>query len=879
MSVTNAFVKPFEQHRFLGRLNLIASTPPNQFILYNHVTDYYYYGPDGNRKGLMFLAMRDTLVNYLQDLGYEVIVIYNPSEGRVFAKSSMEQLYKEVTSGIPQNISYGSHARSAAGSVAAPAPTSTNEPTPPTGQRPEQRPEQVIQGLGELLRQSNISADKVVPSAVIIERVHNLMSNPPLPDDRKILDQIQSWSAINNGNVSILIADTTRLEDLPLTLVGTHRSGVVMLNIGLPNQDEINQLFISAENGTLSRDFCEPRSGAPPAQERISINREQRAELKSRLSNMDDIDIRGLFRECAHRKFTELNLRTLRLVRSTSIEVWLDALTRRNLEQVGEELRNRIEGQDYAITQVIRAMAAAGDDLRAQADTGTAEEKLLAYFFFAGPTGVGKTEVFRALTDAFPQLRTRKFNMPEYKEEHSVARFFGAPPGYVGHGKGELGQFLLDNPASIVLFDEFEKAHPNVWKNFLTMLEGSLTTGDGIRVDLSQTIFIFTSNAGAADLRPIRSSMSDSEQENTRNENRGIIERSLRQSGAPPELIGRLLEAIIPFNHLSEIEVRKIIQKRLSKLTERFHVQFHISVDDYLLDVYGTQAQFGARPIAQHIDKKLKADLTDLPELTGCIYKDNGGITRQASDESQINSIYTRHSDTARSSAQKPMRIDTTSDRAFRESVSPAITAVLTYITNDETKTRQYRGSGTGFFVTGSGHLLTNRHVVEACTGIVAVFNNGQTRIDMVILGVSHFYDLAVLRPVQPMSMAMPFLPLANSGDVEVDTEIVTFGYPYLEATPAGELSFTLPERSERGHVGVRLDPERLFRLAGCGLNPGNSGGPLFTCDDGRVIGVVMAKRTDSEGMSFAIMSSVAEALLNEMGVSRPFIRIDRQPT
>lgn len=99
--------RPFDAHRFLGRINLHAGTPPSQFILYNHVTDYYYYGSDGHT----FLPMRETLVTYLRDLGYEIIAIFNTSEGLLFADDEMGQRYVEVTTGPPREIRYGRRTR------------------------------------------------------------------------------------------------------------------------------------------------------------------------------------------------------------------------------------------------------------------------------------------------------------------------------------------------------------------------------------------------------------------------------------------------------------------------------------------------------------------------------------------------------------------------------------------------------------------------------------------------------------------------------------------------------------------------------------------------------------------------------------------------
>lgn len=857
--------RPFEQHRFLGRLNLHAGTPPSQFILYNHVTDYYHYGPGGR-----FLPMRETLIRYLRALDYEIIAIYNTSEGLLFAEPDMEQRYLAVTTG--QELEIDDYFLD---DEPIQAPRDVPEPSAPP---PTQSAEQIIAGLGTLLRQTE--RKERVRAAVIVERVQNMVSSQPVAKDRQILDQLQSWSSISNGNVSLLVADVARMEELPAALMGQHRSGVALIDVGLPKQEEINLLLIYAQMGWLPSQFG--KTTQYDGARTVEINREQRRDIMTRLEGHDTVTIRAYFNECIRRGIGELDLRTLRLIMSHSEDVWPEALS--NMGEIESKLKERVLGQEYALQAMIDTLRSVQDDLHNQAQTGQVKEGLLAYFFFAGPTGVGKTEVFRMLGEVLNEkkIATRKFNMPEYNEEHSSARFFGAPPGYVGYGRGELGRFLIENPAAIVLFDEFEKAHPKVRKNFLTMLEGSLTTGDGVRVDLSQALFIFTSNAGAADLQPILPAMSRGEQENIRNHNRKLIRQDLSRQGTPPELIGRLLDVIIPFNHMTEAVIQRIINKELRQLTERYHVQFHPSINAFLLDLYAQDKSYGARRIVMHIQITLKGEVLRLLKekkkiraQNAVIYKDNSGVTRLTSNPDVITTPYQRRlSDPTnpQHSTRQPTRISNPADqRAFREAVSPGIAAILTFDSQG-----RYRGSGTGFFITDRGHLLTCSHVVEGCTRIEAVHNKGEERSEMVLIGYNSFHDLAVLKPVKAIEGDFAFFDLGNSGSVEVDSKVVTFGYPYLDYDPISkQISFTEPERKD-GHIDEPLEQERLFRLA-VGLNPGNSGGPLFRADEkGQVIGVIMAERHRSEGMSFAIMSSVVQTFLREMGIVQPVVRVDR---
>jgi hypothetical protein len=573
-------MEQFKHHRFLNRLDLSQGTPPGQFILYNHVSDNYYYG----RGGLMFLPMRETLVQYLKSVGYEIIAFYSVSHGITFAENQMQQRYMNLlTTPVTDDYLDGSNNGSGA---------SNRPPAPPQQQGGSVND---FNALTRLLNQENVQ------SAVIIERAQNLVGQPGREEYSIIVDHIQNWSSLTNGNVSLLVVDNEEISTLPTELVGKHRSGVELINVGLPNAEEINQLFISAEV------------------DNTKISKEQRADLIHRLSDCDCMKILDYFKKCRGQNL-ELNMRTLRNLMSKTEDIWPQLLTGEKIAALRGKLKERLLGQDFVINKLTETLIRVRHNIEEQRNSGKIDEKPLAYFFFAGPTGVGKTEVFRILSDELKGIRSKKINMPEYKEEHAVSRLFGAPPGYVGYGKGELGQFLLDNPASIILFDEFEKAHEKIWQNFLTMLEGSLTTGDGVKIDLSQTILFFTSNAGASDLVRIESNMSEGQQENIRRQNTQIVRNALRQSGAAPELIGRLLEAIMPFNHLTREVASGIIDLNLKKISEKlarsgYEIEFHPSVKDYMLAFYERERASGARAIANHIEGTLYGEI--LSRLSG----------------------------------------------------------------------------------------------------------------------------------------------------------------------------------------------------------------------------------------------------------------------
>jgi len=857
ISVPNE-IRPFSQHRFLGRLSLHGGTPPSQYIFYNHVTDYYYYGQDGK----YFLSMRDTLTAYLQDiLHYDVIVYYNASEGLTFPNSNIEQSYREIvvqhearTSGPPLERSYGEE-------IDAPA---TVRSLPNYVSNPGLIP--LFNRFGMVLRQPHAEPGQSVRVAIILERIQNLITNSS-NDDHELLDQIQSWTSLTNNNVALLIADIARLDELPPALVGTHRSGISLINVGLPNFDEVNKLFVAAERGWLTRWFDESNQNHRP----VKIQDDQRRDLIARLDGYDALTIRGYFKQCVNRDEPLLNMRKLRQIISTRRDIWPDLLEESRLQRVEQGLRNRVLGQDPALEQIFLKLRAVRDDLEYQLETGRIEERLLAYFFFAGPTGVGKTEVFRALADEFKEIRTRKFNMPEYKGEHSVSRFFGAPPGYVGYGRGELGEFLLENPAAIVLFDEFEKADKNIWKNFLTMLEGSLTTGDGVRVDLSQVIFIFTSNAGAADLQPIEPQMTRGEQENLRNQNLLTIQRALRQADAPPELIGRLLASIIAFNHMTEPVIIEIIWRNLKKLARQLEVEkFHSSIEDFLRDEYTRKGKLGARMIDQAINLVLKAEINRFPRPRRIIFKDKDGLTQHAQNELAIISLYCRHETTKTTTKHWHIQVDATNEHTLYKSVRPTISVVLLFDTN-----RRYCGYCTAFTVSEHGYLVTKHAAIAGYTNLVALYGTEQQRVELTLVGASTFDDLAILRPTEQLSEVVPYLLLANSGTAEEGTDIAVFGIPSLTYDDDERVTLQWSDNKRTGRITTRRESDNLFLFNDLYVQPGEYGSPLIRCDNGHIIGMVLG-RQNSTNTAYALTSNIIQYYLREVGAVQPLLQLDK---
>ena len=260
-----------------------------------------------------------------------------------------------------------------------------------------------------------------------------------------------------------------------------------------------------------------------------------------------------------------------------------------------ETLEKRVIGQDPAIELVSNAI------LRQRAGIKDANRPI-GSFLFLGPTGVGKTEVARALAEALFDSESHiiRIDMSEYMEKFATSRLIGAPPGYVGYEEGgQLTEKVRRNPYSIVLFDEIEKAHPEVFNLLLQMLDdGRLTDSQGRVVDFKNTIIIMTSNLGSEALL---------------NGHQEEVEALLHQT-FKPEFLNRIDE-IVYFSPLSKDTQKKIVDKMLKELSNRlsesyYDVTFSDNLKDYILESSYSET-FGARPIKRFIQNTVETYLAN----------------------------------------------------------------------------------------------------------------------------------------------------------------------------------------------------------------------------------------------------------------------------
>jgi len=269
-----------------------------------------------------------------------------------------------------------------------------------------------------------------------------------------------------------------------------------------------------------------------------------------------------------------------------------------------ESLRKRVIGQEAALVAVANAVR------RSRAGLGD-DKRPIGSFLFLGPTGVGKTETARALAEfLFDDERAMiRIDMSEYMERHAVSRLIGAPPGYVGYDEGgQLTEPVRRRPYSVVLFDEVEKAHPDVFNTLLQLLDdGRLTDGQGRTVDFKNTVVILTSNIGTSELAAIeeRTHLSAEERETARQK---AVQEALH-AHFRPEFLNRLDEVVL-YHRLDRSELRHIVEIQLGYLVSRLakrDLGFEISdaAKEFLAEV-GWDPQFGARPLKRAIQKQVE---------------------------------------------------------------------------------------------------------------------------------------------------------------------------------------------------------------------------------------------------------------------------------
>ncbi len=303
------------------------------------------------------------------------------------------------------------------------------------------------------------------------------------------------------------------------------------------------------------------------------------------------------------------------------------------LLRLEETLHKRVIGQDQAVVALSKAIRRARVGLKSP-------NRPIGSFIFSGPTGVGKTELAKALAEAVfgSEDNMIRVDMSEFMEKHSTAKLIGSPPGYVGYDDGgHLTEIIRKKPYSVILFDEIEKAHPDVFNIMLQILDdGRLTDSKGRHINFKNTIIIMTSNVGASMITSTSKlgfSVADDEQKDKYERLKDTVMEEMKKAFRP-EFLNRI-DDIIVFAHLSKSEIREIVDLMLNDLFKRLASQnLTIEVTDEVKDYLGEAGYseaYGARPLRRLIQKRIEDGLAE--EILSGKYKPGDKIILKLKDQ------------------------------------------------------------------------------------------------------------------------------------------------------------------------------------------------------------------------------------------------------
>ena len=484
----------------------------------------------------------------------------------------------------------------------------------------------IMRGLKE--RYENHHKVRIEDDALIaaVELSHRYITNRFLPDKAiDLVDEAASKLRLEMNSVPEPIADLdSRIRQLEIEREAIKREGVSM------KMDKIKEELkaLNEERDGLRRRWDEEKGILSDLQSQ----RQKMEDYKIEAHNAERAGDYGKVAEIRYGKMAEAQKRIDELTARQAeikdpiiteavtpediaevVAKWTGIPVRRMLEsekdkllRMESELHRRVVGQDMAIQAVADAVRRSRAGLQN-------EKRPIGSFLFMGTTGVGKTELAKALAEFLfndENMMTR-IDMSEYQERHSVSRLVGAPPGYVGYEEGgQLTEAVRRKPYSVVLLDEIEKAHPDVFNILLQVLDdGRLTDNKGRTVDFKNTILIMTSNVGADIIQsymerlPAEGETRDTMLSDCRNEVLEVLKRTVR-----PEFLNRIDEVIM-FEPLSQTDIREILRMQIRDLQEKLSengvtLEFTEDFEDYM-STKGYEPAYGARPIKRLMQKEL----------------------------------------------------------------------------------------------------------------------------------------------------------------------------------------------------------------------------------------------------------------------------------
>ena len=527
----------------------------------------------------------------LLGLGYEVVGQFDPVDGLAFAGDDMQKRFAELTGGQVESRGRGATSR---------GQTSTG----------------LVDPLPVVRDVAGAMTNRETPCAFVFDFASRLTASPDRLSrqeqglfTRILKASLESREVISDqgrwNNVMIMVCE--KINDLPAFLyLNNPRSRSIYLNH--PGVSERSR-FIRSNYPSFY--------GAGAGQE---APREQVALFSALTEGFSYYEMLSLVGLSQREKIPVAQIRGLcERFKYGIVESDWDKLDRSRLERAGELIRRRIKGQEVAVLRLLEIIKRAKLGLAAGA--GRRSQRPRGILFFAGPTGVGKTEMAKGLAELLfgQEERLVRFDMSEYAQPHADQKLLGAPPGYVGYEEGgKLTNAMKRQPFSVLLFDEIEKAHASIFDKFLQILDdGRLTDGKGETVYFSESIIIFTSNLGTF-ARPDARSGSREQLVTPAmpyNQVRDVILQAIRehfnQVLGRPEILNRFGENFVVFDYIrppvDEQILEHLLGQLLSSLKEQMHLHLEIGADarQTLVGLARGHLQHGGRGIRNMLDAAL----------------------------------------------------------------------------------------------------------------------------------------------------------------------------------------------------------------------------------------------------------------------------------
>ncbi|MDF5714943.1 MAG: AAA family ATPase [Rhizonema sp. NSF051] len=576
-SISARWIQEFEKHLYRRQ----------HLILYSNIHDQFLW--QGNYQG-----MEEFLNAYFLNLGFDLIVRYDPVDGLTFPHSEMRQLFDELAR---QRLAQQQLDR--LGQSSTPTPAIADPMQPPSRANPgaivqRQTSTHLSPDVAFSHMRAVISQPKT--SVVAIIDLGDMLTADPerfLVDERHLLALLKKCTlegaVIREGHLqgyrNTLILLASDLRRVPAWFY-TSNPFVALVQVSRPNQEERLQFILRfGQQGFYGGDQINAQPSSQ-GQSDLELAAEEFAALTEGFQTMDLEAIR----HTSWRESIPLSPKTVfRLVDFYKFGQRDEPFEKISIDKIAyarEELSQSVIGQPRAVEAVTTILTSAKVGISLSNVSGR-NSKPKGIFFFVGPTGVGKTELAKSLTRFIfgDEQAFARFDMSEYKEEHAAEKLAGAPPGFVGYEEGGiLTNRILERPYSILLFDEIEKAHPKVLDKFLQILEdGRLTDGKGQTVYFNQTVIIFTSNIGASDLTDPQNGAIIRNGIMTEVQKHGVSSFTYAQVEAHfrsevhwhftsrigrAELLNRLGDSIVVFDLLRPEFVWKIGEKFLRQLAE-----------------------------------------------------------------------------------------------------------------------------------------------------------------------------------------------------------------------------------------------------------------------------------------------------------------------